>query len=248
MNTNDLNTGRDTYEVVEVSPATGARVAGPFDVALVIDGFNDYPINVDGRQTYQDSQFRSWAAGNITADPAHPAHLAVVWSDMRNSTLPAPADPYAAVTNSDVIVSQSFDRGRHWSPPVAVALANDQFQPWGAYDQAGLLRIGTFDRRYDGANHRYGYTLGTETGSGSLTFGTAQVTTTLSQPTRDDRWFAATVDPAFPRATTFLGDYSNIAAMPDGSGVVAYWTDMRTQACFAGLCKHGEDAFFAKVG
>jgi hypothetical protein len=27
-------------------------------------------INIDGRQTYQDSQFRSWSLGNITADPA----------------------------------------------------------------------------------------------------------------------------------------------------------------------------------
>ena len=34
----------------------------------MIDGFTDYPIAF-GRQTYQDSVFRSWAAGNITADP-----------------------------------------------------------------------------------------------------------------------------------------------------------------------------------
>src|SRR5205823_11949448 len=119
LNTGDLTTGRDTYEVVEVSPTTGARVAGPFDVALAIDGFTDYPLAF-GRQTYQDSTFRSWAAGNITADPTNAAHLAVVWSDMRNSTTPAPADPYAATTNSDVIVSQSFDRGRNWSAPVAL--------------------------------------------------------------------------------------------------------------------------------
>ena len=58
----------------------------------MIDGFTDYPIAF-GRQTYQDSLFRTWAAGNITADPTNPSHLAVVWSDMRNSTTPAPADP-----------------------------------------------------------------------------------------------------------------------------------------------------------
>ena len=28
---------------------------------------------------------------------------------MRNSPLPAPDDPYEAITNSDMIVSQSFD-------------------------------------------------------------------------------------------------------------------------------------------
>ena len=37
-------------------------------------------------------------------------------------SLPAPADPYAAVTNSDVIVSQSFDRGRTWSAPSALTI------------------------------------------------------------------------------------------------------------------------------
>ena len=68
-------------------------------------------------------------------------------------------------TNSDVIVSQSFTavpRGR----TTALTLAGDQFMPWGAYDTQGVLRIGTFDRSYDPANHEYGYTLATETGLG----------------------------------------------------------------------------------
>jgi hypothetical protein len=247
LNTTDLTTGRDDYEVVEVSPATGQRLAGPFKVATTIDGRTDYPIAF-GSQTYQDSVFRTWAAGNITADPTNAQHLAVVWSDMRNSTLPAPSDPYVAKTNSDVIVSQSFDRGRHWSAPVALTLARDQWMPWGAYDGSGKLRIGTFDRQYDAANHRYGYTLATETAGGSLVFGTTQVTTTLSDPTRDNRWFAATLNPGFPFANSFIGDYSNIAIVPGSAGgVVSYWTDLRVSACFAGRCGHGEDAFFART-
>jgi hypothetical protein len=246
LNTTDLATGRDDYEVVEVSPATGARLAGPFKVATTIDGRTDYPIAL-GSQTYQDSVFRSWAAGNITADPTNAQHLAVVWSDMRNSTLPAPANPYVAKTNSDVIVSQSFDRGRNWSAPVALTLLRDQWMPWGAYDATGRLRIGTFDRQYDPANHLYGYTLATETTAGSLAFGTTQVTTALSDPTRDNRWFAATLNPSFPAANAFIGDYSNIAIVPGMTGgVVSYWTDLRLQACFGGACGHGEDAFFAR--
>jgi hypothetical protein len=246
LNTTDLATGRDDYEVVEVSPATGARLAGPFKVATTIDGRTDYPIAL-GSQTYQDSVFRTWAAGNITADPTNAQHLAVVWSDMRNSTLPAPANPYVAKTNSDVIVSQSFDRGRTWSAPVALTLARDQWMPWGAYDATGRLRIGTFDRQYDPANHLYGYTLATETAAGSLAFGTTQVTTALSDPTRDNEWFAVTLNPNFPAANAFIGDYSNIAIVPGMTGgVVSYWTDLRLQACFAGTCGHGEDAFFAR--
>ena len=89
LNTTDQQTCRDDYELVEVSPATGARSSGPFKVATTIDGATDYPIAF-GRQTYQDSLFRTWAAGNITADPTDATHLAVVWSDMRNSQLPAP--------------------------------------------------------------------------------------------------------------------------------------------------------------
>jgi len=243
LNTTDLTTFRDDYELVEVSPSTGARLFGPVKVATTIDGATDYPIAF-GRQTYHDSLFRSWAAGNITADPTDAAHLAIVWSDMRNSPTPAPTNPYAAVTNSDVIVSQSFDRGRTWSAPAALPLAGDQFMPWGAYDSAGVLRIGLFDRQYDAANNRYGYSLATETTPGALTFATTQLTTALSDPTTGNRWFAATANATFPFATTFLGDYSTIAARPSG-GIVAYWTDLRETACFAGRCRQGQDAFFA---
>jgi hypothetical protein len=246
LNTTDLTTGRDDYEVVQVDPNTGAAMGDPVKVATVIDGFTDYPIAF-GRQTYQDSVFRSWAAGNIAADPTDASHLAVVWSDMRNSTTPAPSDPYTATTNSDVIVSQSFDAGKTWSAPVALALGGDQFQQWSAYDTSGLLRIGTFDRSVDPANHKYTYTVATETAPGSLTFTTTHVATALSDPTTGDRWFARNVNPSFPAATAFLGDYSNIAIMPDGTGVVAYWTDMRNDATFGGVTGHGEDAFFAKT-
>jgi hypothetical protein len=168
----------------------------------------------------------------------------MVWSDMRNSPTPAPANPYAATTNSDVVVSQSFDRGRTWSAPKALQLPGDQFMPWGAYDSVGILRIGLFDRQYDALNERYGYSLATESGTTTLLFTTTNLTTELSNPTTGNRWFAATVNPAFPLATTFLGDFSSVAALPSG-GVVAYWTDLRNEACFAGFCAGGQDAFFA---
>jgi hypothetical protein len=242
LNTASTTTGRDQYLVVKVDPTTGARIAGPFKVADVFDGFTDYPINVDGRQTYQDSQFRTWALGNIAADPTTAGHLAVVWSDMRNSTLPAPANPYAAVTNSDVVISQSFDGGATWSAPVAITAPADQFMPWGAFDTSGKLRIGYFDRSYDptGQNHQYGYTLATEQKAGSLKFKFAQLTTALSDPTQGNRWFSGGV---VNNATTFLGDYSGIAALPAG-GVTALWTDLRNNVCFTTRCGAGEDAFY----
>jgi hypothetical protein len=251
LNTGDLVTGRDTYEVVKLDPSTGAPLGAPVGVGLVIDGATDYPIAF-GRQTYQDSVFRSWAAGNIAADPTNSQHLAVVWSDMRNSVTPAPADPYTAKTNSDVVVSQSADGGATWSSPTAISVPNDQFMPWAVFDGSGTLRIGYFDRSYDPSNHKYGFTLATETAPGSLTFTTSQVTTTLSDPTTNDRWFARTVNAGFPNATAFLGDYPNIAAVPGtAGGVVSYWTDMRVENCWpagSGCGLHGEDAFFARTG
>lgn len=246
INTANTSNFRDQYLVVKVDPSTGKRVAGPFKVGDVTDGLTDYPINIDGRQTYQDSQFRTWALGNIAADPTNAAHLAVAWSDMRNSTLPAPKDPYAASTNSDIIVSQSTDGGATWSAPQALTSPGDQFMPWSAYDGSGRLRIGFFDRSYDSANHKYGFTLATETSSGSLAFNFAQVTTALSDPTQGTRWFSGrTPNPSFPHPTTFLGDYSGIAV--GGSGAANLWTDMRLQTTFGSRSGSTEDAFFGAM-
>ena len=241
--TADATTGRDEYVVVKVDPSTGQRVAGPYKVADLVDGFTDYPISIDGRQTYQDSEFRSNSGGNIAADPTHPQHLAVIWSDLRDGPATS-SDPYATTTNSDIMVSQSTDGGQTWSAPTAIPAPGDQFQPWGAYDSNGLLRIGYFDRSYDGANHKYGFTLATETHAGLLQFGTTQVTTALSDPTHNTRWFSGrTPNAAFPHPTTFLGDYSGIAAL--GSGAVSLWTDMRESVTFAGRSGSGEDAFYS---
>src|SRR5262249_55932626 len=55
-----------------------------------------------------------------------------------------------------------------------------------------------------------------------------------------------TVNPGFPLATRFLGDYSNIALDPAGD-VAALWTDLRVPANFRSTTGAGPDAFFALV-
>lgn len=241
------NLDRTKHMVVAINPATGERIAGPYLVGQAYDGLNthDFPESVDGRQTLHDSEFRLLMQGNITADPTDPTgrHFAVVWYDDRNAPHPVSADPYKAITDSDIIVSQTFDGGVTWSDPIAIRERGDQFMPWATYDAGGLLRISYFDRSYDPANHRYGYTLATETRSGSLKFRLKQVTTELSEPTQGDRWYATTQSNAFPNATAFLGDYSGIA--PLNSGVIVYWTDMRREACFQDVCGHGQNTLVA---
>ena len=241
------STFRGVYAEVQLDPTTGQRIAGPFEVAGVIDGASDYPFNQYGWQTYQDSQFRTNADGNIAADPTNPSHLAVVWSDMRDSALPAPSDPYVAVTNSDISVSQSYDGGQTWTTPVSLTRPGDQLQPWSEFDSTGHLRIGYYDRSYDPANHRYGYTLATETTPGSLSFTTTELSTALSDPTQGDRWYSAsTANSAFPNPTSFMGDYSGLATVP-GGGAVAVWTDMRDSTCFTTRCGSAENVYSATV-
>ena len=245
LSTRETTNYSDQYLVVKVDPNTGERIAGPYKVADMVDGVNDYPVSIDGRQTYQDSQFRTWSLGNIAADPTNASHLAVVWSDMRNTAHPVNPDPYQATTNSDIIVSQSFDGGATWSAATALAVPGDQFMPWSAYDSSGMLRIGYFDRSYDPANHAYGFTLATESSAGSLSFNFSQVTTALSDPTQGTRWFSGrTPNPDFPNPTTFLGDYSGIAAGP-GGGAVSLWTDLRESTTFTSRTGSGQNAFFA---
>lgn len=239
---------RTHYEVVKVDPATGQPLGAPVKVGQIYDGVHDYPVAL-GRRTYQDSIFRTWPTGNITADPTDASHLAIVWSDNRNNPYPGgllpSSDPYQVRTNSDVIVSQSFDGGAHWSAAVAITTPNDQFMPFGAYDASGRLQIGYFDRSYDPANHKYGYTLASETIPGSLAFTAQQVTTALSDPTQGDANFAATLNPDFPNATTFLGDYSGIAVGP--LGVACLWTDLRLPSTSPDFPGWEEHAFFALV-
>ncbi len=103
--------------------------------------------------------------------------------------------------------------------------------------------MGYYDRSYDAANHMYGYTLATETSPGTLTFLKTQLTTALSDPTKNTRWFSViTVNPSFPHPTTFLGDYSGISSL---NGTATLWTDMRNNVCFGARCGSGEDAFYA---
>ena len=232
--------------VVELDPASGAPISGPFLIAQVSDGASQYPVNALGLPTLHDSQFIVSSLGGIAADPKDSAHLAQVWSDMRNSPLSAPQDPYGATTNSDVVVAQSYDRGRTWSAPLAIPLAGDQFEPSTVYDTAGRLRISFFDRAYDPDNDRYGYTLATERRSGSLEFELQQASTALSNPTRDDHLQARdTVNPSFPHPTLTIGDHGAIARTP--TGVITSWTDLRGIVCFGGRCGAGQNAYVARL-
>ena len=223
---------RNQYLVVKSSDG-GARWSAPVRASDILsDGNSDYPVNVQGRQTLSNSQFRVNSAGNLAIDPASGA-LYVTWSDNRNGT--------AASTNTDVFAARSLDGGATWSGPITVSGAtNDQFYPWAAVAPGGTLEIAYFDRSYDPGNSKYGITLAMLTpGSGS--FGHQRIDSGLSDPNHA-RWFSSSTS----GETTFLGDYNGLAI---GSDSVAhpFWTDMRRVVTTNHATGTTQDAFTTAV-
>jgi hypothetical protein len=223
---------RNQYLVVK-STDGGATWSTPVRASDVLsDGANDYPVNVQGRQTLSNSQFRVNSAGNLTIDPSSGA-LFVTWSDNRNGT--------AANTNTDVFVSASTDGASTWSRPLAVSrAANDQFYPWAAVGPDGALDVVYFDRSYDAANSKYGVTLA-ELAAGAHNFTLERVDTGLSDPNHA-RWFSAGTN----GQTTFLGDYNGLAVGSDGIAH-PFWTEMRRVVTVNHATGTTEDAFTAAV-
>jgi hypothetical protein len=232
QNDQAINDGqfRNQYLVVK-STDGGTTWSAPVRASDIIhDGVNDYPINVVGRQTLSNSQFRVNSAGNLAVDAVTGA-LFVVWSDNRNGTVGS--------TNTDVFAVSSTNRGATWSVPAPVTNApGDQFFPWSAVGPDGTLNVSFMDRSYDPANSQYGITLARSARHG---FSLQRVDTGLSDPNHA-RWFSS----ATGGKTTFLGDYTGLAVGSDG---VAHpvWTDMRRVVTVLQTTGTNEDIFTSAV-
>ncbi len=242
---------RDQFLVVR-STDGGATFQGPFQAVFpVFDGVDDYPINIDGRQTLTNSQFRVISAGNLAADLASgpgfsTTRLYYTFSDNRNGRLTG--DFNTVKTNIDVFVSRSDDGGTTWSSPVPVlrgkAAKNDQWFPWADVGPDGTLWVAFKDRSYDPDNIKYGETIASS--HDGITFTAQRVDTALSNP-NDSRWFTA--GGQTQGKATFIGDYEGLAVGSDG---VAHplWTDMRVRAFEtvpAGRGHNTQDAVTARV-
>jgi len=232
VNDQAINDGnfRNQYLVVK-STDGGASWTAPVRASDIIhDGVSDYPINVNGRQTLSNSQFRVNSAGNLSIDPAR-GTLFVAWSDNRNGT--------ATDTNTDVFIASSSDGGATFGSPQPIARPGDQFYPWGAVGPDGTLNVSFMDRSYDPDNSKYGITLTRVPIRGHTTL--QRVDTGLSDPNHA-RWFSS----ATGGKTTFLGDYTGLAIGSDG---IAHpvWTDMRRVVTVRDATGTNEDIFTAAV-
>jgi hypothetical protein len=221
---------QDQYLMVR-STDGGVTFGAPSQAVFpIFDGSNDYPINVDGRQTLTNTQFRVSSAGNLAVDPSSgpvssTTRLYVAFSDNRNGHLTG--DFTTVTTNTDVFTVATADGGSTWGSisPVLTGwnAKNDQFYPWAAVSSTGVLKVAFKDRSYDSANIKYGETLATST-NGGTSFSSVRVDTGLSNP-NDSRWF--TNGGTTNGKATFIGDYENLAIGSDGVSH-PIWTDMRT--------------------
>ncbi len=201
---------RSQYLVVRSSDG-GATWQGPFKAASLVDGVSDYPVNVSGRQTLTDVQYRVNSAGAIAVSPD--GSLNVVFSDNRNGS--------QASTNTDVFLTRSVDGGATWTAPTNVSAGSgDQFYPWVAVAPSGTINVAYYDDSYDAAHVRLGMTLARSTDGGATWTRTA-VHTALSDPNHQ-RWFSGATN----GKTTFLGDYNGLALDATGRAHMN-WTDLR---------------------
>jgi hypothetical protein len=207
----------DSQYLLVKSKDGGKKWSDPTFITGLEDGSNDYPINVDGRQTLTGYQVRVNSAGNIVASPTD-GTLYLTFSDNRNGIHDVP-DP---VTKADVFVMSSTDGGATWTSPSLVdSGAGDQWFPWVDVNPVtGTIGVVYNDR---GATNGTFYDAAIAEGMpGSLAKTT--VSTAPSNPV-DSEFFQAG-DPSCPLCAVFHGDYINVGYGSDGHANIA-WTDMR---------------------
>jgi hypothetical protein len=216
--------------------ASPAGWSAPVKIAEVID--SNYPINVDGRLTLSNSQFRlGQETFNIAIDRSvTPNRLYATWMDNRNGGDNPTGNGATGGTDTDIFVSISTDGGTTWGPPVKVnqdTSRNDQWWPWAAVASgvgpAGRspICINYMDRRADPGN-KLNEVWASCSLDGGVTWRDQELTDTDPQNCVDFGGFPV---PSGPNAgkSRFIGDYNNIDAVVIG-GVpyfFAAWVDCR---------------------
>ncbi len=141
------------------------------------------------------------SAGVDNSDGPYAGHVYVVWSDQRDG------DP-------DIYFTRSTDGGLNFEAPRrinddAVGNGRDQFFPWLAVDDKGLVHVMWHDRRDDPANEKM-HVMITSSRDGGASF---------------DRNLRVTDVVSDGSLTGFLGDYAALAAW--GGRIVPLWSDLR---------------------
>jgi hypothetical protein len=141
--------------------------------------------------------------------------------------------PDAAVAGNgmDIWCRRSTDGGNTWGARVRVnddlqGLVRDQFHPWVACDEGGILHATWYDRRDDPGNYLWHIYYSSSSDGGGTWDVSMRVTTVASSP-GDAKGLAAPVgrEPLALMRAGLIGEYSGVAA---AQGVVhPIWTDTR---------------------
>ena len=213
----------------------GLTWSRPVHVVDMEDGSNDFPLNVDERQTLTHLQVRVPTYGNIHASPID-GELYLTFMDNRNGR----HDVAHPVTNTDVFIMSSTD-GVHWRGPWPVTSRDtDQWFPWVEVNPVtGEVGVVYHDRLSRGT---YGTAL--STGDDPQDLRRQLVTDERSQVNRS-LYFRAGIKGCF-KCATFHGDYINLAYGPDGHANLV-WTDMRRAVTVDDTTGHIEHIFFSRL-
>ncbi len=210
----------------------GATWSAPSQVGFVQD--LNFPQNSDGRATLTGCALRYGVKANTAVDPSDPSGqtVYVVWADNRNGT--------ATATNTDVFLGKSTDGAQTWTTIPVDTSANDQFYPWVAVANDGIVSVGYMDRSLaDAADPgrqnqcKYGFAV-TKLDSSGAVLGKTEVDSGISNPGHS-RWFGVN--------SRFIGDYNGVAVGSDGA-TWSLWTDQRNPV--AGSTRTGQHAVGAK--
>jgi len=235
--------GDEQYLMVQSSDG-GATWSSPEFVVGTETGGDDYPRNVDGRQTLTNYQLRAPHTQGFVADPTSNGRLYLVFSDNRNGVRDV-ANPQ---TETDVFIMVKPNSASAWTgpfnvnPPQVGDIANDQWFPWVDVNPTnGEVGVIYNDRAYTSSHNRYGATFATSP-AGGLAFTEQQASTALSHP-RQSVFFRAFA-PGCKPCTRFHGDYIGIAYGSDGKANMV-WTDMRD--LFAPVGRYLEFIYYARI-
>ncbi len=158
---------------------------------------------------FRRNSFPTAGIDNSTGPYANSVYVA--WADGRSG-------------DADILLARSSDGGVTWSAPARVnddpaGNGRDQFFPWMAVDEDGLVHLMWLDRRHDPEDRRFHVYIATSRDGGATFDRNRQVSDVESNSA----------------LTNFLGDYSGLAA--GGARIMPLWSDLR-----AGTGE--EDAYF----
>jgi hypothetical protein len=234
------STGYATDALVVARSADGGNTWANHEVTRIYDDYDCYPINIDGRQTLTNEQFRLNSYPSVAYDPSNDK-LAIAWADNQGSgTCGGGGSEFSGTTSNQGRLVTSAD-GTHWTDPATITpdAPDKVFPAVGANN--GRIVVGYFTRAYSPSPTATDRTCGISLLDSSTNAvvvppdpAMAEAAVCLDYAMRsssdgfatETRLSTQSSNPYLQFAGTFIGDYEGVAV--DASGKAALvWTDDR---------------------